>query len=127
MRKIQRIIFISVSVLSFISFSSIVSKAQEVPNYLFLEVVDSSEKPVADAAVEVPPFSNQTIKTNERGEAHSYLPNMSGDFTNSLFKVSKTGYFTFQDLGIPMRQYDQLRLKLKLLKIPQTSEERQAL
>lgn len=117
-----------------------VANAQTAVDYRFLEVIDVTGKPVADAKVETVGTQGRTQHTDENGAARITL--LSGDFNVSIFKVSKPGYFTFEgdrsynradkhtywsllDSEIP--QYDERKIKLVLLKIPSTEAERKAL
>jgi hypothetical protein len=114
MPVIQKLAASVVFAAAFLFVSAAAAAAQELPDYMFLEVVDSGGKPVADATVEA---SSQSIKTNDQGQVK---------FVSANYKVSKPGYYPFMDLGevrVPYRTF----LKLELLKIPQTEKERKAL
>ncbi len=65
MRRLQRIFILTV----FIVASSIFAKAQQIPDYLFLEVVDLNAKPVVGATVETSRDYRQTFKTDAEGKA----------------------------------------------------------
>lgn len=73
MRELRLIFVLAFFVLSF----SIIGKAQQVPNYVFLEVIDSSGKPVADANVETPPGSLQIRQTSQDGQVSFPFPYVS--------------------------------------------------
>jgi ankyrin repeat protein len=120
----------------FLAFSSAIAHAQDVPNYLFLEVLDSSKKPIKDAIVEMTPpkvrkirstFNAQTKKTDQSGTVGIMLPHVQFEFSQSIFKISKPGYFDFFDFGLQIRTRDYIRLSLELLKIPETRAEEKAL
>src|SRR5262249_42279651 len=100
-----------------ISMSFLAAKAQNMPDYVFLEVVDSGGKPVPEATVEITNRYNSekyTGKTDEEGRMQFEL----GGFTDS-----KPAYFPFPDFGIQTPSY-KTKVKLELLKIPQTKTER---
>lgn len=110
----------------FLFLFSIFAKAQQVPEYLFLEVLDSQGKPVSKAEV-------QTIKgdfnslgksfTDEKGSTGFYLPWGSRYGTlNSFYTVIKDGYFTYYDFGD-----SRSKAKIELFKIPSTEEEKRLL
>ena len=126
MCKIRQIFIAAVFVLTFISWSLTVAAGQELPNYLFLEVVDSDGNPVKNATVEPASSSQQNLKTDERGTARFDISWASRDFAYSLFKISLPGYFSYQDLGAPIVKY-RTEVKIELLKMPQTKAERKAL
>jgi hypothetical protein len=120
----------------FILSFSIFANAQQVPNYLFLEVVDSKGNPVKDATLQIKRNAwenNQTkeiwdgaTQTDEKGETRNFLPRDRAGIRESFFRVIKPNYFTFYDLGIKITNY-RTNFKLELLKIPTTEEERKAL
>lgn len=126
MHEIQRNFVAAVFVLSFISLSSTIAVGQEIPDYVFLEVVDSAGKPVKDATVETAGSYQGILKTDESGAARFDISSVSRNFTYSLFKVSMPGYFSYEDLGVPIIKY-QTQVKIELLKIPQTKAERRTL
>lgn len=118
----------------FILFFSATAKAQQVPNYFFLEVHDSNQIPVEGAKVESDfifgstdkNYVKQNLKTDEKGKAGFYLEsNHYYVLYPSLFSVSKDGYFTFNDLGL-INTY-KTPAQVELLKIPQTDEEKRFL
>lgn len=122
----RKIFIITIFILSF----SIVAKAQQVPDYLFLEVLDSKGQPVSKAEV-------QTIKgdfnplekdfTNEKGSLGFYLPwRAHYEDLTSFFTVIKDGYFTYHDFGGSSRR-GRSEAKIELLKVPQTKAEKQNL
>lgn len=114
MRNVWQTLFsaIFVSVLLFVF--AVAANAQQIPDYLFLEVLDSNKKPVADAEIVREQTSPQTLKTDEEGKVRFYP---------ASFKISKPGYFPFEDLGIE-RTSRETRAVIELLKIPQTNAER---
>ncbi len=125
MCKIRQIFILGVFVLSFIALSSTAVKAQSVPEYLFLEVLDSNNKPVEGATVETPPngFSSSgggKQLTDEKGTTRFFLPYNSGYYApTSYFTVSKDGYFTYHDFGGVSAYPPNSNAKIELLKIPQ--------
>lgn len=119
MFRIRQFFVICFFVSAFIFASASAANAQLLIDYLFLEVVDSNGKPVADATVEISRANWQSMKTDEEGRAR---------FEFSSFKVSKPGYFSFQDLGaIQSSDSNETFFTLELLKIPQTKNERRIL
>lgn len=133
MCKLRQTFITTFFILCFSSFAN----AQDIPNYLFLEVIDSDEKPVEDATIELSNslleelqklfITNQTRQTDKRGTAAFMLPHIGSNFSKSIFKISKFGYFDFFDLGVPMQPRDQTKVKIELFKIPETKEEEKAL
>lgn len=141
--QIKRYTFIFViwSVL-FLSLSA--AQAQTAINYRFLEVVDTAGKPVVDAKVETfqrydlggRPQSTQ--QTDHNGTIRK-LPVWIGDTSTSGLKVSKPGYFTYEDeravndsdgiwIQVEIPQYDpDGPIKIQLFKIPTTVAERKAI
>lgn len=117
MCRIRQFFVICFFVSAFVFASASAANAQVLPDYLFLEVVDSNGKPVADATVEISRANWLSKKTDEEGRAR---------FGFSSFKVSKPGYFPFQDLGVTQTSYRTF-FTLELLKIPQTKNERRIL
>lgn len=124
-------------VISFFIFAfSTIANAQQVPNYLFLEVVDSQNKPVKDATIQIAGnfWENdqskitwtQDFKTDEKGTGRTYLDLRRSDFYNTLFRVTKPEYFPFYDLGTKITEI-YTNTKIELLKIPTTDEERKTL
>ncbi len=122
----------------FVLCFSFFAKAQDIPDYLFLEVLDSNQKPVEGATVEsnsiygssYKDYQKREVKTDEKGNAGFYLEGGYYQFrSSSLFSVSKDGYFTFNDLGLfrPYYPIHRATAQVELLKIPQTDEEKQIL
>lgn len=139
MRKITHFLSATIFVLSFIPLFSFAANAQQVPDYLFLEVLDSNNKPVENAKVGSnyvfgssynKDYAKQEIKTDEKGNAKFYLEGNYYYFpAKSLFSISKEGYFTFNDLGFPSLEIGRtLRreevAQVELLKIPRTKKAR---
>ncbi len=71
--------------------------AQTAVNYRFLEVLDDTGKPVADAKVEAI-RDGGPVQTDKNGTARFGV--MSGDFNTTGLKVSKTGYFSYEDIAL---------------------------
>ena len=63
-------------------------------NYRFLEVLDDTGKPVADAKVELIGVG-ASVETDKSGTVRIAI--YSGDFNTRGFKVSKAGYYTYED------------------------------
>jgi ankyrin repeat protein len=133
MRRIGCFLSAAICVLSF----SLIVAAQDIPNYLFIEAVDSNRNPIKDAKVflinaELEAARSRQeiergIQTDERGAAYFSLLHIGNDFSDSLFKIAKAGYFDFFDFGVPMRPRGQASVTVELLKIPATGGERKAL
>lgn len=126
MRKIKNFLSAAIFVFSF----SIFVNAQQVPDYLFLEVLDSDQKPVETATVEAAPNefnSNETQKliTDEKGTVRFHLPWESKyGVLSSFFTVIKDGYFTYHDLGGSRSHHGGSNAQIELLKIPQNKKEK---
>ncbi len=123
MLKIRWIFIVAFFVLAF----SVYSNAQSVPDYLFLETIDSNGKPIEGATVELskPNSSGKAsrLTTDEKGKVRFYPIHTS---LPSLFTILKEGYFPFHDLGInPF--LSQSTAQVELLKIPQNAKEKQLL
>lgn len=114
MRNVWQILLSAVFVSAFLFVFSAAAHAQQIPDYLFLEVLDSDKKPVAEATVVTTREVSQTIKTDKEGKISIYP---------STFEISKPGFYTFESLGIG-RTSRQTRATIELLKIPQTAAER---
>lgn len=131
MPKITRIFFISI----FLFFFSTFTDAQAMMTYLHLEVVDSNQKPVADATVENVPsrFNQDTNKTtNEDGSIRFQSWNGFGDL--SEMRIVKKNYYPFELFGLTQgyvfrvsSSFPTQSLKVELLKIPKNSDERKTL
>lgn len=128
MRKFKRAFDIATSAFFvfcvFLSLTAASAKAQEISSYLFLEVVDFDEKPVQGATIEARDrYASRDLQTGDYGGLRLDLGYYrSTNFTVSLFKISKPGYFSYQDLGTTV-EYFRGNVKIELLKIPQTSDE----
>ena len=118
-----------------IVLSSISIAAQViVVNYKFLEttVVDTEGKPVDEAVVETIGYREKILKTlwtDRDGRLPKGLPVSSGDIPTFGFRVSKPGYFPYEDLGTihgPFGSGSDQPVKLELLTIPTTPAERRA-
>ena len=120
MRAMRQFFIFAFSVSAAFFLLSGATRAQQMPDYLFLQVLDSGGRPVPDATVEIVPDSAKVLKTYEEGRTSFELtPN---------FKVSKNGYFPFYNLGIDKDRVNwRTDAKIELLKIPQTPAERRAL
>lgn len=127
MRRICQIFFVLIFVACFPLFAN----AQSVPDYLFLEVVDSKGDPVASAEVQTPKseFNSTDRKrfTDEKGTIQFFLPwNSRFGNLDSYFTVIKDGFFTYHDLGGSGGRGDS-KARIELLKIPQTKAEKRIL
>lgn len=124
MRQILQIVFNIVFVLSFIFVFSTAINAQILSgSRLFLEVVDSNQKPVSDAKVEMDLREQQQVKyTDAWGECKFW-------FRKDIlprFTITKPDYYPFYDFG-EMLYGGGRNIKVELLKIPQTNEKNKAL
>lgn len=110
---------------------------QDIPNYIFLEVVDSAQKPVEKAFVEITPpekvrknqykIGLQSKTTDYLGRVDFWLPHVGFEISQSLFRVSKPGFFDFSDFGQTYRYRDRAEFFVELLKIPENPAEKKAL
>lgn len=140
MRKIKCFLSAAVFIAAAVFLSPARVYAQGGVTYSFLEVVDFSRKPVADAKVETMGcYYEKASATNQNGQLEKDLPICIGDFQTYNFTVSKPGYFTFEDLGTLYGPLDELGasyyqprgdgkngFRIELLKIPRTDAERKA-
>jgi uncharacterized protein len=115
----------------FIFLFSIIGNAQQIPDYLFLEVLDSNGKPIEGATVINSPdgFSSRERKqlTDDKGGVKFYLPSDPYNRQlNSYFTVIKENHFTYYDLGGSGYSH-QSNVKIELLKIPNSESEKQNL
>jgi len=115
-----------------ILLSSIYGAAQlVVVDYRFLEttVADSKGQPVEGAVVETIGYRQRTLttlQTDRHGRLPNGLPVGSGDINTIGFRVSKPGYFSYEDLGTISDPFDSPSnqpIKLELLPIPETPRE----
>jgi ankyrin repeat protein len=112
---------------------STVAWAQQVPNYLFVEAVDSKGAPVKDATVQTGGVSweNNRAKevwgegapTGETGKTRIEIFRGYSGANGKKFRVLKSGYYPYYDLGTSASGYNTFA-KIELLKIPVTDEER---
>jgi len=103
-------------------FLSSQADAQSAVNYRFLEVVDNNGQPVANANVE-PIGHGSPAQTNKMGTLRFEF--WVGDFQTTGFKVSKLGYFDYEETRITSRCIDNEEatsydspIHVVLLKIP---------
>ena len=76
------------------------TNAQTAVSYRFLEVLDNTGKPVADAKVEpVPIGTGGTVQTDKSGAVNRFEVYV-GDFNTMGLKISKAGYLAFEDRGL---------------------------
>ena len=120
-------------VIAFIFFIfSTFAHAQAQMMYLFLEVVDSNQKPIADAEISTSLAVNSwettaDKATNQSGIAKFSAMNRYPD--PSLFKIFKPDYYRFNLFGLlrprffESNYYDR-NLKVELLKIPKNRDEK---
>lgn len=129
MPKIYRFLIITTFLFLFSTFA----KAQAMISYLYLEVVDSNQKPVADAAIETPSAGYYQEKPNKTGsdglaKFMSYSP-----IIPTGFRIVRPDYYPFELFGLlkgnfrENNSYEYKKLKIELLKIPQTKDEKEAL
>lgn len=119
----RKILIITIILLSFSTFAN----GQAMPNYLFVEVVDSNKKPMSEAKVEIIIRNkNENFQTDEKGQIQTewYGRSEKGSLA-PLFIINKPDYYTFQDFG-GMNEYNR-RVKVELLKIPTNEKERKSL
>jgi len=108
------------------------AKAQSGVDYRFLEVLDTSGNPVADARVET---NTGQKKTDEKGSLELLI--YVGDYNTTRLKVSKPDYYPYEDPAPPfsyraeyllsgeIHQFDfHAPLRIELLKLPVTPAER---
>lgn len=89
---LTRLVFILLILLGSIDFA----KAQTGVDYRFLEVLDTSGNPVADAQVET---NTSREKTDEKGSLK--LPVYFGDSNTTSLKISKADYYPYEDPAPP--------------------------
>lgn len=127
MSKVSRIFAAFVFALTFIFIASSGADAQAMTSYLFLEVVDSNQKPVSEAQVETNLHAFQKAsQTDEAGKFRIEFLDMGRRIFSPLFTISKPDYFSFQDFG-DLRGAGSREVKVELLKIPKSKNERKAL
>lgn len=104
MCKIKKILLAVIFVFTF----SIIGKAQGTTDYRFLEVVDSADKPIAAATVDLQgACSTGKQLTDEKGELKRGLPIGGGDCGSLYdFTISKNGYYSFRDIGLFSAPYN---------------------
>jgi hypothetical protein len=112
MLKTRKIFIITIFLLSFSAFA----KAQEIPYYLFLETVDSQNKPIEGAKLSFPSYNwrdktekenwGWEVQTGADGKVKTYVPNHGYQFAGRLFRVIKSGYYPFTDLGTKLNPFD---------------------
>jgi ankyrin repeat protein len=133
MRKIEHLLLGAVAAVILLSSAS--ARAQGAVTYRFLEVVDFSGKPVADAKVETSGCHYEIpLTTDQKGQLPNGLPVCVGDFQTKNFTISKPGYYPFEDLGLLYLPYFNGfgnkyvdKYKIELLKIPENAAERKIL
>lgn len=143
MRKFRRISVIFVCALSFIFIVSIAADAQQIPpSYGFLETVDYKNQPVADASVRLlnRVISEETLtaqgyligKTNQQGLLEKGIE-VRGSRYGTPFSIDKEGFYPFIDcfglfdfLGYGWKNNRDKPLKIELLVVPQTKNEKKA-
>jgi ankyrin repeat protein len=115
-----------------ILLSSVSGHAQEiVVDYKFLEttVVDPKNRPVEGAVVETvghPREAQETLRTDRDGRLPKGLPVATGHVNTIGFKVSKPGYFSYEDLGTIRGPFDSAlprSIKLELIPVTKTPGE----
>jgi ankyrin repeat protein len=109
----------------------IILNAQQLPDYLFLEVLDSKGETVSAAEVQTvkSDFTRSDRKrfTDEKGKIQFFLP-WTSQYENldSYFTVIKEGFFTYHDFGGSGGRGDS-KAQIELLTIPQTEAEKRFL
>lgn len=135
MSKIRHILFAAFFVFAVIFLSSTFARAQGAVTYRFLEVVDFSGKPVAEAKVETSGCPGEKgWTTNQKGQLEDGLPICIGDFQTRNFRISKPGFYKFEDLGLLSLPFNNSykhgyvdKYRIELLKISQNKAERKNL
>ncbi len=115
--------------LSTIFLSLTAAQAQSAVNYRFLEVTDTDGKPVAGASIETLGDCREVRQTDQNGQLEKGLRICRGDDNTTGFKVSKSGYFSYEDIGFisgPFSDRTGQPIRLELLIIPKTDAEREA-
>jgi ankyrin repeat protein len=140
MPVIQRAFFTIVFAGFFIFLSSTAANAQAMTEYVFLEVVDTNQKPVANAKIEKS-LSDEYGQTNDKNKQTDEKGAVTFQYVEPgpgprLFDytISKPGYYPFDLFGLvrgifyenPRNAYNQ-KLAVELLKIPQNKAEKQIL
>src|SRR5690349_9208759 len=116
MSKVRSRSFVIVWVLFFVFLFSNFANGQAMASYLFLEVIDSNQKPVSDAKVETKPANSQKIsQTEENGKFKFGFLNLGITQFSSLFIITRPDYYPFYDFGTLRGESDR-RLKIELLK-----------
>lgn len=133
MPKIQRISIITIFLFLFSTFA----QAQAQMSYVFLEVVDSQQKPVESAKIEHPlPYKTETgIKeTDQKGLARFEWWEPGPGLRLSEFTIQKPDYYPFELFGLlrgifyeNWRDSYRQNLKIELLKIPRNKDEKKSL
>jgi hypothetical protein len=125
---IRHIFIFAIFFLFTVFMSLLTANAQGAISYRAFEVVDSYGSPVAGVKVETLGFGcRMVLETEQNGRLKDGLPVCYGDFTTTGFKISKPGYFPFEDLGMlwgPFRDETRQAIKIELLVIPKTDAER---
>ncbi len=129
MRVFQHIFIFVIFVSSIIFLYLTDANAQTATNYRFLEVMDTVGKPVAGAAIETLGDCREVRQTDQNGRLEKGLLVCGGDENTTGFKVSKSGYFSYEDIGLisgPFSDRSGQPIRLELLIIPKTAAERKA-
>lgn len=122
----RKLFIITIFLLTF----SVFANAQAQMVYHHLEVVDSNQKRIEDAKVEMNTYQNShdTLQINPQGTYSIGIMYPNGwSPLSSVFAISKPGYFLFEDFGLPLISYGSYSIKIELFKIPINKQERQAL
>ena len=120
MPKIQRFFIISIFLFLFSTFAN----AQAMMSYLYLEVVDSNQKPLSDVKIDCSRCERgiQTIGNKTTLVGYFWMMKL----LESRFTITKQDYFPFQDFG-ELGYSNDKNIKVELLKIPKTKEENKTL
>jgi hypothetical protein len=122
MSKIRQFLIFIAFVLSFSAFAD----AQAMTDYLFVEAVDSNQKPVPDAKVEAPSYNQKILQTDEKGKARMERLDLGNRTFSSEFTITKPDFYSFYDLG-GLQNLRHRNIKVELLRIPKSKKERKAL
>ncbi|MEO6590672.1 MAG: ankyrin repeat domain-containing protein, partial [Pyrinomonadaceae bacterium] len=105
------------------------ANAQTAVNYRFLEVVNTEGKPVAGATIETSGGCQDVLRTDQNGQLEKGLPVCGGDSNTTGFRVSKSDYFSYEDIGFISGFFSDRSgqpIRLELLMMPKTDAERKA-
>lgn len=134
MLKFHRVFVIALFLFLFSTFAN----AQAMMSYLYLEVVDSSQKPLQDAKIDYPlPFKTETaiIQTDEKGLARFEFWEPGPGPRLSEFIITKPDFYPFDLFGLLRgafsenwsQSYRREKLTVELFKVPKNKDEKKTL